>query len=143
MSAYNTAGNISFFTGGVGVVNERLRITPAGNVGIGTPSPNCKLDVAGTIRATEIKVEAQTADFVFDENYSLRDLKDVESFIQAHKHLPDIPSASQMEADGVNLAGMNKLLLQKIEELTLYVIELKKEVEFLKQENSTTKKHHP
>jgi hypothetical protein len=92
-------------------------------IGIGTTTPSAKLDVAGTIRATEIKVEAQTADFVFDENYSLRSLGEVEEFIKTRGHLPSIPSAENMEKNGVNLAEMTKLLLQKIEELTLYTIE--------------------
>ena len=86
------------------------------------------ITASGTIRATEIKVEAngQTADFVFDSSYQLRDLQEVEAFIRENKHLPEIPSASEMESNGVNLAEMNKLLLQKIEELTLYAIELEK-----------------
>jgi hypothetical protein len=105
-----------------GVVN----IFGNGNVGIGTITPSSKLDVKGTIRATEIKVEAQTADFVFEEDYQLRSLKEVEQFVQENKHLPDVPSAKQMEEEGVGLAEMNKLLLQKVEELTLYLIEQKK-----------------
>ena len=87
------------------------------------------LDVAGTLVATEIKVEAQTADFVFEEDYPLRPLDEVEAFIKTNKHLPEIPSAKQMETDGVNVAEMNKLLLQKIEELTLYMLEMKRENE--------------
>lgn len=95
-----------------------------GKVGIGkAPTGNNILDVAGTIRANEIKVEAQTAAFVFEEDYYLRSLKEVEAFVKEYKHLPDIPSAVQMKADDMNLAEMNKLLLLKIEELTLYVIE--------------------
>jgi hypothetical protein len=111
----------------------------SGNLGIGTTTPSAKLDVAGTIRATEIKVEAQTADFVFDENYSLRSLDEVEDFIKTNGHLPSIPSAERMEKDGVNLAEMNKLLLQKIEELTLYAIEKEKEVRELKAEGNRQK----
>jgi len=102
-----------------------------GNVGIGTTATEHKLDVAGTIRATEIKVEAQTADFVFEDDYNLRSLAEVENFIKENKHLPDIPSASQMEAEGVNLAEMNKLLLMKVEELTLYLIQQQKLIDKL------------
>ena len=83
-------------------------------------------DVDGTIKATEIKVEAQTADFVFEEDYQLKPLAEVEQFIQTNNHLPDIPSAREMKEDGVGLAEMNKLLLQKVEELTLYTIEQSK-----------------
>jgi len=108
-------------------------VFPGGNVGIGINVPSFKLDVAGTIRATEIKVEAQTADFVFEPDYKLRPLDEVEIFVKENKHLPEIPSAKQMEAVGVNVAEMNKLLLQKVEELTLYIIELKKEVNQLKK----------
>ena len=99
------------------------------NVGIGTNTPREKLEVAGTIRATEVKVLAQTADFVFEDNYELRPLDEVEAFINENGHLPDIPSATEMEKDGVGLAEMNKLLLQKIEELTLYMIELEKRID--------------
>jgi hypothetical protein len=93
------------------------------------------LNVAGTIKATEIKVEAKTADFVFEEDYQLKSLEEVEQFVQENKHLPDIPSAKQMEEDGVGLAEMNKLLLQKVEELTLYVIDQKKKIEALEATN--------
>jgi hypothetical protein len=126
---------------------NNLVLKPNSFVGINTDDPKCQLDVAGTIRATEIKVEAattsqlnvdgtihaanikvaangQTADFVFEEAYDLKDLAEVEKYIKEHKHLPNIPSATDMEANGVDVAEMNKLLLQKVEELTLYVIDL-------------------
>lgn len=101
----------------------------SGNMVVGSDQidSNYKLSVNGNIRATEIKVEAQTADFVFEEDYQLKSLDEVEAFVKLNKHLPEIPSAKQMETDGVNVAQMNKLLLQKIEELTLYMIEMKKE----------------
>jgi hypothetical protein len=121
---------------------SRIVVLDNGNVGIGTIIPSSKLDVKGTIRATEIKVEAQTADFVFEEDYQLKSLKEVEQFVQENKHLPDIPSAKQMEEDGVGLAEMNKLLLQKVEELTLYSIEQqnnlkKKQAEIFELKNET------
>jgi hypothetical protein len=84
------------------------------------------------LEASEIKVTTVAgADFVFEDNYHLKDLSEVEAFIKTNKHLPEIPSAAEMEEAGVNLAEMNKLLLMKVEELTLYVIEKDKEVESL------------
>jgi hypothetical protein len=118
-------------------INKIFVTNYGGNIGIGkSPSNQAKLDVAGTIRATEIKVEAQTADFVFEDNYPLRTLDEVEAFIKTRGHLPSIPSAASMEKNGVNLAEINKLLLQKIEELTLYAIERDKEVRRLKEDRS-------
>ena len=92
-----------------------------------------QLDVNGNIFADQIKVKTNgnTADFVFSDNYSLKDLNLLEAYIKANKHLPEIPSAQEMEAEGVDLATMNKLLLQKIEELTLYTIKQEKEKESL------------
>jgi len=120
-----TGGFISFNTFSN---QERMRIDPNGNVGIGTTTPREKLSVNGNIRAHEIKVEATNwPDYVFEEGYNVGTLSGLESYIRANKHLPEIPSAKEVEANGVELGEMNKLLLKKIEELTLYVIELKKE----------------
>lgn len=93
-------------------------------IGIGTTSPEHRLDVVGTIRAHEILVNTQkTADFVFEENYKLTNLDSLKQFLQIHKHLPNIPSATEMKKEGVNVGNFQIDLLQKIEELTLYIIQ--------------------
>jgi len=97
-----------------------------GNVGIGTTTPDHKLDVNGTIRSKEIKVETGWSDFVFEEDYNLKSLEELETYISQNKHLPDIPTEAQVKEKGINLGEMNAKLLQKIEELTLYVIEQSK-----------------
>lgn len=108
-----------------------------GNVGIGTTSfvdgtDTYALSVEGGIRAHSVKVYTSWADYVFEKDYALPTLEDVEVYIRENGHLKDIPSAKEVEASGIELGEMNKLLLQKIEELTLYTIALKKEVDELK-----------
>lgn len=107
-----------------------------GHLGILTPASDYALDVNGTIRAKEIKVEANWADFVFKEDYSLRNLTEVEEFIIENGHLPDIPTEKEVKAEGISLGEMNSKLLQKIEELTIYVIEKDKEVKDLRERMS-------
>jgi len=116
-------------TNGNGTVDKHLLIAPyGGNVGIGTANPTEKLAVNGKIRAKEIKVEASNwPDYVFEEGYKVGTLEKLESYIKTNKHLPEVPGAKEVETNGIELGEMNKLLLKKIEELTLYVIELKKE----------------
>ncbi len=118
---------------------EKLSLLPNGDVGIGTINPNgWKLAVNGKIRAKEIKVETNNwPDFVFEKNYLLPTLKEVENHINVKGHLKNIPSAKEIEENGVLLGDMNSKLLQKIEELTLYTIQQQKEIEKLK---STLKK---
>ena len=103
-----------------------------GNIGIGTTNPTAKLDVIGIIRAEEVKVCLnQGCDFVFDKNYNLMSIKDLNSFIAENKHLPEIAPAAEMENEGINISEMNAKLLQKIEELTLYIIDLNERIEIL------------
>jgi len=103
-----------------------------GNVGIGTDVPKEKLSVNGKIRAHEIKVEtANWPDYVFKSDYKLPSLTETEKFIKENGHLPDVPKAADVEANGISLGEMNKILLKKIEELTLHVIEKEKTVKEL------------
>ncbi|MBB5649150.1 tail fiber protein [Pedobacter cryoconitis] len=102
-----------------------------GNVGIGTTQPDAKLSVKGKIHAEEIKVDLNIPgpDYVFDKDYSLLSLQETADFIKANRHLPDVPSAKQMEKEGINVSEMQMKLLQKIEELTLYVIRQQKMID--------------
>lgn len=92
--------------------------------------------VNGKLEAKEVKVTlTPTADFVFEENYNIPKLEDVEKHIKEKKHLPEIASAKEMEKEGVNIGEFQIKLLQKIEELTLYIIQLNKELKQLREEN--------
>lgn len=96
--------------------------------------------VNGKLEAKEIKVTlTPTADFVFEENYNLPKLEDIEKHIKEKKHLPEIASAKEMEKEGLNVGDFQIKLLQKIEELTLYIIDLNKEVKQVKKENQELK----
>lgn len=108
-----------------------VKINANGNMSIGTaPRNDYRLTVEGTVGARKVKVTQESwADFVFDPQYKLPTLLEVELFIQKNRHLPEIPSANEVLEEGIDLGDMNKKLLQKVEELTLYVIELKKENE--------------
>jgi hypothetical protein len=132
---YNFGNDCMAF--GRGSITNSLFVNSGGNFGIGTTNPQNKLDVNGTIHAREVKVDLTGwSDFVFHPSYQLKPLIEVEKFIKTNGHLEDIPSAAEVEQNGVNVGEMQKLLLQKVEELTLYVIELKKENEQLKLENT-------
>ena len=110
-----------------------MRLLSTGKVGIGTTTPDEMLTVAGNIHSQTIIVsEDAGADFVFAPNYDLPSLDEVAVFIEKHRHLPEIPSAEEMINEGLDLGDFNIKLLQKIEELTLYMIAMKEENEALK-----------
>ncbi len=121
-------------TGSVGIIEIKSKVQ-IGNVS--TPS-GYNLYVEQGILAERVKVAIKStgdwADYVFEENYKLKPLTEVEKFIKKNKHLPNVPSANEMIKEGNDLAKTDALLLQKIEELTLYVIELKKENDLMKKE---------
>lgn len=117
----------------------------SGNVGIGTTLnydnsvEQYKLAVNGKIGAKAIKVEIGSgawSDYVFDTNYKLRTIQEMEAFIKKNQHLPNVPSACEVENNGIDMATMDATLLAKIEELSLYIIELSKKIEVLEQINT-------
>lgn len=117
----------------------RMMINQNGDVGIGTITPDAKLAVKGTVHAQEVRVDLNVPgpDYVFEPTYTLPTLAETEAYIKANKHLPEVPSAKEMEANGINLSEMNMLLLKKVEELTLHLIEATKRIEQLEKD-----KHH-
>ena len=147
-----TVTNTPIFMNGLKIKNSALQITDASNnivwnfkedgkLGIGVPSSEMTgpywLWVKNGIMTERLKVAVKNTqdwkDYVFDKNYKLRTLDEVEEFIKTYKHLPEIPSVEEVVRDGIDVQTMDAKLLQKIEELTLYVIELKKEINQLKK----------
>lgn len=107
------------------------------NVGIGTSTPgNYRLAVNGPMRAKEIVVETGWSDFVFEDDYDLPTLEQVEAHIEKHGHLQDIPSAADVAKNGVKVGEMESKLLQKVEELTLHLIDMNKRLGELECENT-------
>lgn len=102
----------------------KITLLNNGNVGIGTTIPDFKLTVKGKVHAEEIKVDLAVPgpDYVFEDTYKLTTLAEIKQYIEKNKHLPEVPSAKEMETQGVNLSEMNMILLKKIEELTLHLI---------------------
>lgn len=124
----NYTSDMNFSLGFDGANYTFMGTGSGGNVGIGLTNPTEKLSVNGNIRARKIIItKLGWSDYVFNDDYKLRSLLDVAQFIKQNKHLPDVPSAKEVEDKGIDLGDNQALLLKKIEELTLYVIELKEE----------------
>lgn len=119
-----------------GTVTNSGNLYSLGNVGIGTTdTQGYKLAVAGNMIAESVKVKLQGTwpDFVFDKSYKLPSLQETENHIKGKGHLPGIPSAAEVEKNGIELGDINKKLLQKIEELTLYLIEKDKKIKSMEE----------
>jgi hypothetical protein len=142
MMDYNTRSGHRFLVNSVGA--STLFVGEVG-VGVGTEAvpTGYKFAVAGNIICEKVKTRLQSSgwpDFVFQDDYKLLSLKEVELFIKENNHLPGVPSANEIEKNGLDLGDGQAVLLKKIEELTLYMIEINKQVERLKAENQQLKK---
>ena len=112
-----------------------MYFTPDGKIGIGKENPINKFEVNGTIRSKEIIVEnVNWPDYVFADDYPLTSLHELEAFIHTHHHLPNIPSAAEVESNGQHVGEIQKKMMEKIEELTLHIIDLNKKIEALQQQ---------
>jgi hypothetical protein len=118
-----------------GALTTQLYVDETGKVGIGSLNPSELLTVNGKIYGKQVKVDLSVPgpDYVFAESYALPTLDEVKSYIDENKHLPEVPSAKEMEAKGIDVGEMNMLLLKKVEELTLYLIQQQKQIDELKK----------
>ena len=122
--------------------SPQMTLLQNGNFGIGTSNPTYKLAVNGTIRSKEIIVEAAPwPDYVFNNNYTLPGLDELEKFIQQNNHLPNMPSAKEVEENGLHVGDVQKRLMEKIEELTLYIFQLDKKIKKLEEEKPIVSKY--
>ncbi len=148
---YTTSG-ISAPSGQFGRIINTDYARIAGKVGIGGLDPNNPTDCPGSyylyvksgILTEHVKVatygSTDWADFVFNKDYKLMPLKKLESYLNTNKHLPDVPSAKEVAKDGIDLGDMDAKLLQKIEELTLYTIQLQKQITQIQKRNDELNK---
>jgi len=110
-------------------------VVNSGNIGIGIASPKNKLDVNGTIHAKQVNIDLNGwSDYVFKEDYKLPALSSVKNYIRENKHLPGVPAEAEMIKRGLDVSEANKLLLKKMEEMTLYMIKAEEEISNLKKE---------
>jgi len=141
VTAPQQCGNVIFYTGVS--ATERMRVDRFGNVlmGVTTPATGYLLSVGGKIICTELKVQAMPfPDYVFDKNYRLNSLAEVEQHISEFKRLPGMPGACEIEDKGMDVGSMQIKLVEKIEELTLYVIDQQKQIDELKKQLLSSQK---
>lgn len=123
--------------------NYALFLGDDGNVGIGTNSPQAKLSVNGNVCAKEVRVSLNGSpcwpDYVFAQDYDLMKISDLRSYVQQNRHLPGVPSAAEVEENGVELGATTEILLQKIEEMTLYILQLEERVQQLENGKGGTR----
>ncbi|MCK9403724.1 MAG: hypothetical protein M0Q26_10035 [Chitinophagaceae bacterium] len=132
-----TKGTFTWIAKGAdGSSTTSMIIDPNGNIGIGTITTlSEKLSVNGNISAKKLIVtQTGWSDYVFDKDYKLRSIQNLEAFINQNKHLPEVPTAKEVEANGISVGDNQALLLKKIEELTLYMIEMNKSNNQMKAE---------
>lgn len=132
----NWAYNLDVYNSGT--PKAAMTVLQNGNIGIGSLAPDQKLTVNGTIHATEVRVDLTVPgpDYVFDTNYNLPSLETLHNYIKENKHLPEVSSAKEMKENGVLVGEMNMLLLKKIEELTLYIIDQNTKLEQQQKETN-------
>ena len=131
--SFISQNNTELYVGANGI----LHLDGSNGVAIGavaTGGNNYKLAVAGNVVCEELRVKLRSnwPDYVFATNYHLPKLSDVEQFIQMHQHLPNIPKAADIKKEGLEVGDMQKRMMEKIEELTLYIIDLQKQIDALK-----------
>jgi hypothetical protein len=127
----DAGGALNFGSNGAA---SRMFINTAGNVGIGTISPDQKLTVNGTIHSKSVLVDTSVPvpDYVFKSDYNLVSLSEIKNYTDKNHHLPGVPAAAEMEKNGISLGDMSMTLLKKVEELTLYLVEKDKTEQELK-----------
>lgn len=130
---------------GTALPNAKLHISSNVMIGSGSPAAGYLLSVNGKIISEEVRVEldGDWPDYVFKKDYQLPSLPQVEKYIRNNGHLPNIPSAKTVAADGFELGDMNRRLLEKIEELTLHLIQQNKEILRLKKDMAGLKAKKP
>jgi hypothetical protein len=131
----NTAGKFVIRTNG----GDRFFVDGNGNVNIGsqTDAPGYLLRVDGKMICEEVKVKLSSAwpDYVFEDKHQLMPIGELTQFIRQNKHLPNIPSAKEIETNGIQVGDMQKRMMEKIEELTIYIISLQQQIDILKKES--------